>query len=319
MVRGNQFIGVNLNLRRAVNLLVLTRQLTPEASQKGEYILKHLPRLMMLVGLLLGLFGTTVYAAFGESVLKLGMNGEDVTVLQTKLKALGYDIDNIDGDFGNVTLRAVLAFQTDNGMDADGIVGDETFRRLAVTKPVPAKYTVQQGDTLYGVAQRHNISVGDLSRANNIDDRTVLRIGQELILPGGKSVSRGSVYSARSKGMQIVDMAQKFINVPYTWGGSSPGGFDCSGFTYYIFAKHGLALPRMADGQFEVGKRVAKSDLLPGDLVFFETYETGPSHVGIYMGNGQFIHASSGAGRVTVTSMSKPYYVERYLGARRLI
>lgn len=135
--------------------------------------------------------------------------------------------------------------------------------------------------------------------------------------PAAVPVSRGPA-DAR-KGQQVVAFAKQFLGVPYVWAGRSPGGFDCSGYIWYVFNHFGITLPRMADGQFEVGVPVGRRDLAPGDLVFFSTYEPGPSHVGIYMGNGHFIHASSGADEVTVTPLSKQYYVERYLGARRII
>lgn len=121
------------------------------------------------------------------------------------------------------------------------------------------------------------------------------------------------------KGQQLVAFARQFLGTPYVWAGRSPGGFDCSGFIWYVYSNHGIQLPRMADGQFDVGAAVARRDLVPGDLVFFTTYEPGPSHVGIYIGGGRFIHASSGAGEVTITPLNKQYYLERYLGARRLI
>jgi len=231
-------------------------------------------RLFTLVGLICILGTTAGYAAFGDTTLKFGMHGNDVIALQTKLNALGYTVEIIDGAFGSATLQAVMDFQQDHGMEIDGVVGAATFHQLA---------------------------------------------GAKTQLPAGIQVSRGTTYNTRSKGMQISAMAQRFLNVPYAWAGSSPSGFDCSGFTYYLFTKQGISLPRMADEQFEVGQRVAKQDLSPGDLVFFETYEVGPSHVGVYVGDGQFIHASSGAGEVTMTPLSKPYYMDRYLGARRLI
>ena len=115
----------------------------------------------------------------------------------------------------------------------------------------------------------------------------------------------------------VVSFARQFLGVPYVWAGSSPSGFDCSGFTHYVFGHHGISLPHVADEQFKTGVSVNK--LQAGDLVFFSTYEPGPSHVGIYIGNNEFIHASSGAGDVTITSLSTPYYRDRYLGARRVI
>jgi len=131
------------------------------------------------------------------------------------------------------------------------------------------------------------------------------------------SISRSR--SDNRTGYGIAAFAKQFIGIPYVWAGRSPQGFDCSGFIYYVFHEQGISVPRMADEQFQVGAWVSKQhDLQPGDLVFFETYEPGPSHVGIYIGGGQFIHASSGADKVVITSLSKPYYQARYLGARRL-
>jgi cell wall-associated NlpC family hydrolase len=133
----------------------------------------------------------------------------------------------------------------------------------------------------------------------------------------GNASSRGQV--SRGKGKDIGAFAQKFYGTPYLWAGSSPSGFDCSGFVYYIFNHFGIFIPRMADEQFQIGLAVNPSELQVGDLVFFSTYEPGPSHTGIYIGNDQFIHASSAAGKVTITALSKPYYQTRYLGARRII
>ncbi|MCX7780771.1 MAG: NlpC/P60 family protein [Negativicutes bacterium] len=133
----------------------------------------------------------------------------------------------------------------------------------------------------------------------------------------GGTVSRGLADSR--KGQRIVSLAKRFLGVPYAWAGRSPEGFDCSGFIQYIFNQYSIPLPRMADEQFEIGIAVPQNDLQPGDLVFFSTYEPGPSHVGIYMGEGQFIHASSGADEVTITPIGKDYYRERYVGARRVL
>ncbi len=120
-------------------------------------------------------------------------------------------------------------------------------------------------------------------------------------------------------GLPLLDDARSFIGVPYRWGGTTGDGFDCSGFVQTIFARAGYALPRQAKNQIRVGEPVPDEEIAPGDLVFFSTYARGASHVGIYLGNGEFIHASSGEGAVTVTPLSKRYYVNRYLGARRVL
>ena len=106
-----------------------------------------------------------------------------------------------------------------------------------------------------------------------------------------------------------------FQGTPYLWGGATPHGFDCSGFTQYTFAQYGVRLPRTADVQFAYAQPVL--DPLPGDLVFFQTYDYGPSHVGIYIGNGYFVHALGSS--VHVSSFASGYFAARYLGARRVV
>ncbi|MDU2064790.1 MAG: NlpC/P60 family protein [Sporomusaceae bacterium] len=134
----------------------------------------------------------------------------------------------------------------------------------------------------------------------------------------GQAVMTSRSGSSR-RGQQIVNTAMQYLGVPYVWAGASPAGFDCSGFITYVFRQQNVSLPRMADEQFAVGTQVPLSQLQAGDLLFFSTYEPGPSHVGIYIGNGSFIHASSGAGHVKVTSLSSSYYQSRFLGAKRVL
>ncbi len=110
--------------------------------------------------------------------------------------------------------------------------------------------------------------------------------------------------------------ALRFLGVPYSFGGTSAAGFDCSGFVQHVFAMLGVALPRTADAQYDVGRR-AVGGPHPGDLVFFDTYG-GVSHVGIYLGDGKFVHASSSHG-VMVSRLSESYWAARYVGAKRLI
>lgn len=111
--------------------------------------------------------------------------------------------------------------------------------------------------------------------------------------------------------------ALRFLGTPYVFGGTSAAGFDCSAFVQHVYAMEGISLPRTADAQYDVG-RPAVGGPRVGDLVFFETYTGGVSHVGIYVGKGKFVHASSSHG-VMVSKLSESYWKSRYLGAKRLI
>jgi len=115
----------------------------------------------------------------------------------------------------------------------------------------------------------------------------------------------------------ILRTAYSMLGVPYMFGGMSPGGFDCSGFVCYVFRQAGISLPRMADTQYDAVTHVNTSSLRSGDLVFFQTYAPGASHVGIYVGDGKFIHASSSKG-ITVSEVFSGYWGARYLGAGRV-
>jgi cell wall-associated NlpC family hydrolase len=112
--------------------------------------------------------------------------------------------------------------------------------------------------------------------------------------------------------------AYSFLGARYRFGGSSRSALDCSSFTQQVFREQSVKLPRTAREQFYVGSEVMRGDLKKGDLVFFQTYARFPSHVGIYLGNRKMIHASSREHRVVISSMDTPYYLSRYLGARRM-
>jgi cell wall-associated NlpC family hydrolase len=122
-------------------------------------------------------------------------------------------------------------------------------------------------------------------------------------------------------GYALVGTALSLRGTPYRNGGTDPNGFDCSGFTRYVYAQYGVSLPREVRDQFQEGKSV-KGDLEVGDLLFFTTVVTstpGPTHVGIAIGGDQFVHAPSSTGVVRVERLSAGYWSTRYLGARRLI
>lgn len=282
-----------------------------------------------------------------QSLLKEGMRGQEVVGLQVKLKALGYYSGEIDGVFGPATRRAVESFQEDSGLVADGIAGPLTFRALEGAQERASREKVAAGssgalkmgasgpdvlnlqkrlkelgyytgplDGDFGPLTRRAVMLFQASCGLTVDgvvgDETkgALFAGVAAYTPSrGTTAPRGAA--------AITSLARQYLGVPYVWGGTSPAGFDCSGFVYYIFGRCGVALPRAADGQFYGGIPVDRPQ--PGDLVFFSTYEQGPSHVGIYLGGGEFIHASSGAGCVTITPLADPFYRARYLGARRYI
>jgi peptidoglycan DL-endopeptidase CwlO len=133
-------------------------------------------------------------------------------------------------------------------------------------------------------------------------------VGASAVTPEGLSVAPPARYGG------AVGVAMQYLGTPYVWGGSSPGGFDCSGFVMYVFAQVGVYLPHHAADQYNYGTPVSSSELEPGDLVFFD----GLGHVGIYIGGGQFVHAPHTGDVVKISSMNDGWYASTYVGARRL-
>ena len=129
-----------------------------------------------------------------------------------------------------------------------------------------------------------------------------------------------SVAASSGTGSQIAQYALQYVGSPYVYGGSSPSGFDCSGFTTYVMKHFGYSVNRTASGQMDNGTAVDRSQLQPGDLVFFNSGNSSKraTHVGIYTGNGQFVHASTSTTGVIVSDLNSSYYSHTYVGARRL-
>ncbi len=119
----------------------------------------------------------------------------------------------------------------------------------------------------------------------------------------------------------IIQTAKDQLGIRYVYGGASPGtGFDCSGLVYYCFTQNGQSIERTASRQYRLGTNVEKADLIPGDLVFFASSSGWAiAHVGIYLGDGEFIHASSGGARIMVSRLDEKYWSKYYYGARRLL
>ena len=188
-----------------------------------------------------------------------------------------------------------------------------------VTTFAATPYTVKSGDTLWKISQKTGVSARNLATYNNLSNLNILRVGEKLQIPTFSDLKRE----------HVVNYAKTFLGkVPYVYGGSTPRGFDCSGFVQYVYSKEGISLPRISSDQATVGAYVPASKLKAGDLVFMaDTSSTaakrlnGVTHVAIWLGNDSMIESSSAANNVIIVHnvWLNPYYKAHYWGARDVI
>jgi len=195
---------------------------------------------------------------------------------------------------------------------------------VSVPKPQPLLLPVQI-DT-YITKQQYGVSIRPEDAEREVDEmkraaRDLARERAHTRLLASRSM--GADPHVRTEpfriGHLVAQSASRYIGSPYVWGGTNPNGFDCSGFTQYVYSQYGVKVPRNSYEQFHVGQSVGREQLLPGDLVFFTTYAPGPSHLGIYIGEGKFVHALNQETGVTTSELDADYYKNRYLGAKRVL
>ena len=220
----------------------------------------------------------------GSGSLRVGDRNDEVVKVQTILRDKGYFRTNVTGYFGSITEAAVIAFQKDYGIDPIGVVGPQT--RAA----------------LFGSGSSSNSNANSSNSAAEPEDNS------------------GSNPAPSAAASNIVAYAKQFMGTPYVYGGNGPNAFDCSGFVKYVFANAGIGLSRTATAQSGDGVAVSRSNLQTGDLIFFDTISGNSKpidHVGIYIGDGQFIHCSTSKG-VTISDLSSGYYSRNYTCATRI-
>lgn len=189
-------------------------------------------------------------------------------------------------------------------------------------------HTVAWGDTLYKIGRTYGVSVSNLKSWNNLSSHMIY-VGQKLTVKSSTSTSSSSSAQSTSapapsvkaayetsSSSALVDIGKQYVGVPYVWGGSSPSGFDCSGFIYYTLKKAGYNVSRTnAAGFYNMADRVSNPQ--PGDLVFFSgTYKAGISHVGIYIGNGKMVSAAGSS--VKINDIYGPYWGDHFTGFGRM-
>lgn len=238
------------------------------------------------------LTGTTSAAATAskvEGAINPGDRGETVKTVQTRLKALGYyTYSKITDFYGPITESAVRAFQKANGLSVDGVIGPKTLSKLNSSSAVAKGKTTTT------------------TTASSSNTKTVSVLGASS--------------SSSSKVESMIAFARTKLGCRYVWGATGPSTFDCSGFVLTCLKSVGVSAPRTSASMSSVSSwdKISKANLQRGDLVFFSSSSAYVGHVGIYLGGGQFIHASSGSKKVTISDINSSYYARNFKFGRRV-
>lgn len=278
----------------------------------------------LILAAFVGVLGASVQGAY-----QYGDTGSEIVAIQKKLIAAGYKARET-GEYDANTKWAVRLYQKDQGLPVDGILGDTTYKKL-MGKPMPSatktvskvkEISKKDAELMAKIQAKKEGSSKAITTSVKQQKKTTTQ-GKPATVQVKHKVTNHTAKPLRTVPVsgnvkEILAYANTFTGVPYKFGGTTPAGFDCSGYIRHVFQKVGVQLPRQADEQYTVGKKVEKQNLQPGDLVFFETYEPGVSHSGIYIGDGQFISATSSSG-VAVADIDDSYWGPRYVGAKRVL
>lgn len=317
--------------------IIITNMLQLANLVQGGVVLK---KLVLITALFVFCLGTNGYADLGDITLRPGMTHTDIAELQQKLDVLGYfDYYEYTNYYGTKTEAAVRKFQEEYGLKVDGIAGSQTIsyieakvKQIQLVKEKEEKEkkqaaSIQQDLKSLGLYTGDITSTIDeatkeaikafqekegLNVTGEADTNTIARLN-ELFPKPVEEEKNTNLVSSRA----FVDFTRNYLGKPYVYGASSGKAFDCSGFTTYVMKNYGINLERTASQQFKKGTPVAKENLKPGDLVFFSSRGKTIGHVGIYIGDHKFIHASSSKKKVVISDLRT--YGDEYKGARRYI
>ena len=231
------------------------------------------------------------------NILKKGVTNEQVKELQMNLNKLGYFKENkFTSYFGESTEEAVKKFQKAYGLKADGMAGKDTmsYIRAKANQNTTAKTT------------------GTTTAAKEVDKKAAASApAANTKATTQNTVKQNNQVASRA----LVDFSKQFLGKPYVYGSASGKSFDCSGFSSYVMKHFGVKVERSASDQFKMGTKVSKENLQAGDLVFFSSRGRTIGHVGVFIGDHKFIHASSSQKKVVVSDLRT--YGDKYMGARR--